>query len=122
MQQILIEIIAEKIKNAFYWFKNSAYGFAKILNFLLPFVMYFLGSKELKLSWFLLIPIFIDFIILILTIIADRFGKGKEIPKPTKRFTQIDSDGEVSIEQARVSELLLYMADLEDWLQKHHYV
>ena len=51
--------------------------------------------------------------------IADKLGKGIDIPVPVQRFTETDSDGEVRIPVERSEELILYMADLEDWLEKN---
>jgi hypothetical protein len=50
---------------------------------------------------------------------ANKIGKGSTVPIPAKRFTTYDEEsGEVSIEKKRLQEMLLYMADLEDWLSK----
>ena len=50
--------------------------------------------------------------------IGNRAGKGASIPMPSKRFTEVDGDGEVTVEQSRLTELILYTADLEDWFAK----
>lgn len=41
------------------------------------------------------------------------------IPVPGKRFTEDRGDGEVTIEYARLQELILYMDELEDWLEEN---
>lgn len=38
-------------------------------------------------------------------------------PVPTKRFTSEHRDGEVSIENSRLQEMILYVSDVEDWLE-----
>lgn len=38
-------------------------------------------------------------------------------PVPVKRFTSERRDGEVSIENGRLQEMILYVCDVEDWLE-----
>ena len=68
------------------------------------------------------LPIVVWFVTIVLDRISDKTGKGKEIPVPAERFTQEDEDGEVSIEQSRLQEMILYVNDVEDYLQRKHYL
>lgn len=38
-------------------------------------------------------------------------------PVPTKRFTTESRDGEVTIENSRLQEMIIYVCDVEDWLE-----
>lgn len=38
-------------------------------------------------------------------------------PVPVKRFTSESEDGEVSIEKNRLQEMILYVSEVEDWLE-----
>ena len=38
-------------------------------------------------------------------------------PVPIKRFTTVSNDGEVYISEERLQELLIFVADYEDWLE-----
>lgn len=38
-------------------------------------------------------------------------------PVPVKRFTSESRDGEVSIEKNRLQEMILYVSEVEDWLE-----
>lgn len=41
------------------------------------------------------------------------------VPVPRRRFTKVDRDeGQVDVSQARLQEMILYVADLEDWLER----
>ena len=44
-------------------------------------------------------------------------GQGVGIPVPSHRFTQRDRNGDVSINEGDLNEVILYMADLEDNLE-----
>lgn len=41
----------------------------------------------------------------------------KGFPVPVKRFTSEYLDGEVTIENSRLQEMILYVCDVEDWLE-----
>lgn len=45
-----------------------------------------------------------------------------DIPVPYRRFTNVDcNSGQVDVEYDRVQEMILYMADLEDWFDRNGY-
>jgi hypothetical protein len=45
-----------------------------------------------------------------------------DIPVPYNRFTEVDYDsGQVEVENKRLQEMILYMADLEDWFDRNGY-
>lgn len=106
--------------NVAYFIKSNLRGFAKVLNFVLPYAMYMLGQHtyKIKISEELLIPLVAFILIYLINSYANKIGKGITIPVPDKRFTEVDDDGEVSIENKRIQELLLYTADLEDWFER----
>lgn len=41
-----------------------------------------------------------------------------DVPYPSKRFTEVDNDGMVSVESSRLQEMMLYVADVEDYLER----
>lgn len=42
-----------------------------------------------------------------------------DVPIPDKRFTEEKEDGEVTIEYARLQELILFMDEYENWLEEN---
>lgn len=104
---------------------NNLFNFARILNTILPYLMYFVGMWAMKergrytIDLELIIPIIFTIVIYYLKSSANKIGKGITVPIPARRFTEVnEEDGEVSIEHDRLQELLLYVADLEDWLER----
>lgn len=116
--RITIQIVAELFIGFCQWFITSARAMATILNMLLPYAMYFIGKNTSNKQYELFIPLGILFIVYFLKQLGNKYGKGNTVPIPDKRFTSIDEDGEVSIEYDRTQELILYMADLEDYLER----
>lgn len=43
---------------------------------------------------------------------------GQSVPAPSKRFTEVSEDGMVSVPSDRLQEMLLYVADVEDSLER----
>lgn len=96
-----------------------------ILRTALPYLMWYLGSYlyeqrgKFAVGSEIFIPIVVFLITYYLNQYANRIGKGERIPIPKKRFTHDgEMDGEIVIETDRTEEMILYMADLEDWLEK----
>ena len=118
--RIMFEITIDILRNFAYFVKNNLVNLAYILNLALPYAMYFIGrnSSESPIGIEVCVPLAFIVAIYYLKSAANKLGKGISIPIPSKRFTEVDNDGEVSIEHKRIQELLLYVADLEDWLQR----
>lgn len=103
---------------------SSVYNVAVAISAVLPYAMCVLGQyAALQRGYIgfggeLFIPIIVGIVTYYMKAFGNRANKGSRVPIPVKRFTTVDEDGEVSIEQSRLNELLLYTADLEDWLEK----
>lgn len=115
---IILDITKDIVRNVRYWFDSNIRNLPSLLDIVLPYLMYFLGV-ELRLDYiYLVIPVIIHLISYYSKSYANKINKGSSIPTPAKRFTSEDEYGEVSINQDRTSELILYMADLEDFLER----
>jgi len=121
---IMGAIIIDAVRAIDYFITNNLRNFAWILNFILPYLMYIIGQNvyvargHFDVGGELFIPIIFCMITYVLRSYANKIGKGTTIPVPEKRFTEVDDYGEVSIESNRIQELILYLADLEDWLER----
>ena len=124
MIRIFVEITAEAICSINYFIKSNLRNFATILNIILPYIMYLIGQhvvvyrNEMAIGGEIIIPILFTTLIFYVKSTANKLGKGTTIPLPDKRFTKVEDDGEVTIENKRIQELILYLADLEDWLER----
>ncbi len=120
----MAEIIVELFTEVIYFCKNNIRNFAWLLNITLPYIMYIIGQYvhdkrgEILPGGEIFIPIIFGLIICLLRSYANKIGKGTKVPIPPKRFTYVDDDGEVTISYHRIQELILYLADLEDWLER----
>lgn len=121
---IMGAIIIDVVRAVDYFITSNLRNFAWILNFILPYLMYIIGQNVcatrgyLGVGGELFLPVVFCVITYVLRSYANKIGKGTTIPVPDKRFTEVDDDGEVSIPNNRIQELILYLADLEDWLER----
>lgn len=122
--RIILEIIAEATKGISLFITNNLRNFANMLMLIAPYLMLFVGQVVyeergyISVGGELFIPILFLIVIYIIRSFANKIGKGITIPVPSKRFTKVDKDGEVNIRHDRLQELILYIADLEDWLER----
>lgn len=123
--QIIGEIVSEAAAAVVYFIGNNLRNFANILNIVCPYVMYLVGQyafssrNEFNVGGELFIPLVFAVVIYLIRQFASKIGKGTTIPVPQKRFTSEDEDGEVSVSQSRLQEMILYVANVEDWLERH---
>lgn len=124
----LLELLKEVTIGMWYGFLyfieiNMRY-FANVVNVLLPYLMYILGQyvcmdrQQFAVGSEIFIPILVTIFVFYSREIANRRNKGNRMPIPEKRFTEVSEDGEVNVEVSRVQEMLLYVADLEDYLHR----
>ena len=121
---IMSAIIIDVVRTVDYFITSNLRNFAWIFNFILPYLMYIIGQNVYATRGYLgvgselFIPIVFCMITYVLRSYANKIGKGTTIPVPDKRFTEVDDYGEVSIPNNRIQELILYLADLEDWFER----
>lgn len=114
VKYIIIDMIASNLRNV-----------AFILRTALPYLMWYVGiSLYVERGKFVVGgEIFIPLLVFVFTYYirqyANRIGKGEKIPIPDKRFTELgEEEGEYTVETKRIEEMILYMSNLEDWLQR----
>lgn len=122
--KIIYDATVEAVATVLIFIADNLMNIARILNLILPYFMYIIGKAlmekrgDFSIGGEIFIPIAILIVIYYLKSTANKLGKGTTVPVPTKRFTEVTEEGEVSIEHDRLQELLLYTADLEDWLER----
>lgn len=101
---------------------------ATLADMALPYGMYVLGQNlalsrgSIEVGGEIFVPVLCAVVIHYIRELTNKSGKGNTIPIPAKRFTEVDDDGEVSVENNRLQELLLYVADLEDWMERKRWL
>lgn len=123
-QDILKEIMEETKHNVKYFVRHNIKHIGTAIEIAIPYLMYVIGSKmTIERGMFTIggevfLPVCLWLVANFIKSVANKINRGPRIPKPVQRFTEVDEDGIVSIEQDRLDELLVYMSDLEDWMER----
>lgn len=122
------EITTESVYELLYFVQVNVRYMATIADVALPYVMYILGQRltikrgAIEIGGEIFIPVLCTVLIHYVRELANKSGKGNTIPIPKRRFTEVSDDGEVSVENNRLQELLLYVADLEDYMERKRWM
>lgn len=104
--------------------RRSMGGIARILLFLNPYIFGLLVWKSYEIRGYFafggewLVPAIVSIVAWWLQAKASRLNYGDSIPVPRVRLTEVSPDDVVTVPRHRMQEMLLYLADLEDWLER----
>ena len=107
-----------------YCFKRTLIIWVTMLDLICPYLMWWLAAYlynergEFAIGGEIFIPILFMFVSNVLKNIAIRHNEALSFPVPRKRFTRNDGNGEYSVEQNRIQEMILYVADVEEYLER----
>lgn len=122
--QMLVGITREAWCAICFYAVSSVYIVGIVVGAALPYVMYAVGQYaalsrgSVGFGGEVAIPVLVGIVVYYMKAIGNKSGKGRDMPVPAKRFTTVDDDGEVTVERARVDEMILYVADVEDYLAR----
>lgn len=120
-------ITCEFLLGILYFIEDNLRNFGHLLDLLLPYGMLFLGMYAYKFRGEFAIgaEFFLPMVVMLVSYycknLANKLGKGDTFPAPEKRFTSYDDDGNPEIEVDRIQELILYINDVEEWLERKGY-
>lgn len=117
---VLVEVLGETKSTVKYFISRNLGSIGEVLNIFIPTVcMACLKAFEGFIPWVVLslILYYISHVLKRVNMIYHN-RTIDNVPIPAHRFTNRDSDGEVYIESERVEELILYMEELENELEK----
>lgn len=114
----MVHMLYSEVK---YFVKSNLYAAAAFLGFMMPLLCFAVAKMSFPVPIVLQVILIacVQFALYCAKWYASKIGKGRSIPVPMKRFTQVSEDGEVSVETGRIQEMLLYVADVEDYLERH---
>lgn len=104
-------------------------GLPRVASKLPSLMLYLLPYVVIASAWFvscstvvLMNMFWMTVLVQVTCFITSKYLKYSEVedtgfPVPPKRFTSESRDGEVSIENSRLQEMIIYVCDVEDWLE-----
>lgn len=124
--KVIKKSFRRRIKQIKVFIGNNLYYMSIMIDAILPYLMLIIGEYVYKqrstyvIGGELLVPVFVTIISTLIRDYADESNKGKSIPLPRdgKRYTYVDKDDNVSIVQSNYKELLIYVSEVEDYLER----
>lgn len=121
----ILQVIAEMLQDAAEVIVNNLYNVYKLIMFACPYLMLYLGVELYKqrgiftIGGELFIPIAVWLLASLARRLANKNNRGDSIPVPRKRFTEIEEDVDgYTINQDDINEIILYLGEVEDYLEK----
>ena len=120
---VFLEVIVRAWYTVKYAVLDNLHGISSVILFVSPlacmwigeYCAYRRGGVEIGGEWF--IPFILVIIAFVLRGCANAIGSGSNVPIPYERFTEVDGD-EVSVPIEREQEMILYVAAVEDYLER----
>lgn len=122
------KIFRAMVRDAYFSFRRfmrrNCNSFANVMVAVCPFLFLWLGIDGMAKrgyfaiggEWFL--GLFWILTIWALKSYARHVNRADNMPVPVERFTRLETDGSYSMAQDRIYELVLFMGDYEDWLER----
>ena len=110
----------ELYNEAKFFVKSNLYAAAAVATALMPLLCFAVGMMGVRIP----VPCQVGLIVVVQFGLycakryATKVGKGRSVPVPVSRFTDVNEDGEVGVKMERLQEMILYVADVEDYLER----
>lgn len=115
---VFVKMFKKFKKEVLFFAKRNCNFFGKSILFLNPFVaifiVYFFNDFCIAAAESLILYILGNF----LKEIANQYNYGDDLPRPIERYTKIGKNGEVSVDYKKMHEIVLFLAEYEDYLEK----
>lgn len=102
--------------------KRNLKALSRVILLPIPLVVFYLGSvlefNFLNCLKIIALEAFAILLSWLLSFISLELNGKMNFPESRKRFTKEDEDGEVTIETKRLQEMILWVADVEDWMER----
>lgn len=116
MIKSILKLIYSNIK---FYIKNNMYFISVVIRIVSPFILIDIAAKGTYNIYVLFAAeAIIELICYLVRSISNYIGKGESIPVPLERFTEVHEDGEVRVNKSRINEMILYVSDVEDYLER----
>ena len=99
----------------------------KLIDISIPYIYAYISillyreRNNLIIGYEVLIPIIAYIILSILNNFLNKINRGYDIRVPRERFTTLNDNGNVSVDNSSVNDIILYLYDLEEYLKSKGY-
>ena len=99
----------------------------KLIEISIPYIYAYISillykeRNNLIIGYEVLFPIIAYIILSVLNNFLNKINKGYDIPLPRERFTTLNDNGNVSVDNSSINDIILYLYDLEEYLKSKGY-
>lgn len=100
----------------------------KFIDISIPYIYAYISillyrerNNNLIIGYEVLIPIIAYIILSVLNSFLNKINRGYDIPLPRERFTILNDNGNVSVDNSSINDIILYLYDLEEYLKSKGY-
>lgn len=99
----------------------------KLIDISIPYIYAYISillyrdRNGIIIGYEVLIPIIAYIILSVLNNFLNKINKGYDIPLPRERFTTLNDNGNVSVDNSSINDIILYLYDLEEYLKSKGY-
>ena len=99
----------------------------KLIDISIPYIYAYISillyreRNNIIIGYEVLIPIIAYIILSVLNNFLNKINKGYDIPLPRERFTTLNDNGNVSVDNSSINDIILYLYDLEEYLKSKGY-
>ena len=126
-----LKAFRSSISELYYQFKyfisiNIKY-LVKLIDISIPYIYAYISILLYKdrnsfiIGYEVLIPIIAYIILSVLNSFLNKINRGNDIPIPRERFTTLNDNGNVSVDNSSINDIILYLYDLEEYLKSKGY-
>ena len=121
------EVIVEMLEQVLFFIEDNLLNMSKLMNFANPYltgwlaIMLYKKRGEFRIGIEILVPVVILFVSSFIRKVANKCNKGDDIPLAGKLFTEDVGDGEITIKEEEIQEIILYLNDVENYLIRKGY-
>lgn len=119
---VVYDVIKESFTSLKYSIKKNIGKIGGFLNVIIPYICVLCERNGIFYNWILvlIIPLMLLYVSYLMKQVNMAINNRTidNVPVPSKRFTVEDTDGAVTVEETRVEELLLYVNELENELER----
>lgn len=126
-----LKAFRSSISELYYQFKyfisiNIKY-LVKLIDISIPYIYAYISILLYKdrnsfiIGYEVLIPIIAYIILSVLNSFLNKINRGNDIPIPRERFTILNDNGNVSVDNSSINDIILYLYDLEEYLKSKGY-
>lgn len=119
---VVCDVMKESVNSVKYFIKYNIGGIGGVLELIIPYICVLCDRNGMLSNWFLFIvvPLVLLYSVYVMKKVNMVFHNRTvdNIPLPYKRFTFEDNEGTVMVDEKRLQELLLYVNELENELER----